>query len=41
MRESDSYYGATAHGYVTDLNRRKAHAPGTRVADTTLHLTSD
>ncbi len=32
MRVSGSYYGATAHGAVTDDDRRQAHALGERVA---------
>lgn len=32
MRESGSYYGATAHGHVTDDDRAQARALGERVA---------
>lgn len=32
MRESGSYYGATAHGAVTELDRQQAAALGKRVA---------
>ncbi|MEE9277535.1 MAG: flavodoxin family protein [Dehalococcoidia bacterium] len=38
MRESGSYYGATAHGDVTDADRRQAHALGRRVAEITVRL---
>ena len=33
MRQSGSYYGATAHGAVTDLDRQQAEALGRRVAE--------
>ncbi len=33
MRQSGSYYGATAHGAVTDLDREQARALGRRVAE--------
>jgi NAD(P)H dehydrogenase (quinone) len=39
MRESGSYYGATAHGRVTDADRAQARALGRRVADLTVRLT--
>jgi hypothetical protein len=32
MRRSGSYYGATAHGAVTDEDRDQARALGRRVA---------
>jgi NAD(P)H dehydrogenase (quinone) len=32
MRRSGSYYGATAHGEVTDEDRAQARALGARVA---------
>lgn len=38
MRRSGSYYGATAHGDVTDDDRAQAHALGRRVAEVTLRL---
>ena len=38
MRRSGSYYGATAHGEVTEEDREQARALGRRVAETTLHL---
>lgn len=38
MRRSGSYYGATAHGEVTDDDRAQARALGQRVAETTLLL---
>jgi NAD(P)H dehydrogenase (quinone) len=38
MRESSSYYGATAHGHVTDADKAQAHALGTRVANLTSKL---
>jgi len=38
MRRSGSYYGATAHGDVTDEDRAQAHALGRRVAEMTLRL---
>ncbi len=34
MRQSGSYYGATAHGAVTDQDREQAKALGRRVAET-------
>jgi NAD(P)H dehydrogenase (quinone) len=39
MRESGSYYGATAHGAVTDTDRDQARALGRRVAELTVRLT--
>jgi hypothetical protein len=33
MRQSGSYYGATVHGQVTDLDREQARALGQRVAE--------
>ncbi len=39
MRRSGSYYGATAHGEVTDDDRAQARALGRRVAETALALT--
>ena len=33
MRQSGSYYGATAHGVVTDLDRAQARTLGKRVAE--------
>ncbi len=33
MRQSGSYYGATAHGSVTEQDREQARALGKRVAD--------
>jgi NAD(P)H dehydrogenase (quinone) len=38
MRRSGSYYGATAHGEVTDDDRAQARALGRRVAETALRL---
>ncbi len=38
MRRSGSYYGATAHGEVTDDDRAQARALGRRVAEATLLL---
>ncbi len=41
MRLSGSYYGATAHGQVTDDDREQARALGRRVAELTLKLWGD
>ena len=41
MRRSGSYYGATAHGEVTDEDRAQARALGRRVAETALRLAPD
>ena len=38
MRRSGSYYGATAHGEVTEEDREQARALGRRVAETALRL---
>ena len=38
MRQSGSYYGATAHGAVTDQDREQARALGRRVAETAQRL---
>ncbi len=38
MRRSGSYYGATAHGEVTEDDREQARALGRRVAQTALRL---
>jgi NAD(P)H dehydrogenase (quinone) len=38
MRASGSYYGATAHGEVTDDDREQARALGRRVAETANQL---
>ena len=38
MRRSGSYYGATAHGEVTDGDTEQARALGRRVAEMTLRL---
>jgi NAD(P)H dehydrogenase (quinone) len=38
MRRSGSYYGATAHGEVTDDDRAQARALGARVAEYALRL---
>jgi NAD(P)H dehydrogenase (quinone) len=38
MRRSGSYYGATAHGEVTEDDRAQARALGRRVAETALRL---
>src|SRR5262245_25342981 len=38
MRRSGSYYGATAHGDVTDEDRAQARALGRRVAKITVRL---
>jgi NAD(P)H dehydrogenase (quinone) len=38
MRRSGSYYGATAHGEVTNDDREQARALGRRVAETALRL---
>jgi NAD(P)H dehydrogenase (quinone) len=40
MRRSGSYYGATAHGEVTDDDREQARALGRRVAETAVRLTA-
>jgi NAD(P)H dehydrogenase (quinone) len=40
MRRSGSYYGATAHGEVTEDDREQARALGRRVAEVALRLTS-
>jgi NAD(P)H dehydrogenase (quinone) len=40
MRRSGSYYGATAHGEVTEDDREQARALGRRVAELALKLTS-
>ncbi len=39
MRRSGSYYGATAHGSVTDEDRAQARALGHRVAEYAVKLT--
>jgi NAD(P)H dehydrogenase (quinone) len=39
MRTSGSYYGATAHGDVTDDDREQARALGRRVAEFAMRLT--
>jgi NAD(P)H dehydrogenase (quinone) len=39
MRRSGSYYGATAHGTITDEDREQARALGQRVAAFALRLT--
>jgi NAD(P)H dehydrogenase (quinone) len=39
MRRSGSYYGATAHGEVTDDDRAQARALGIRVAELAVRLT--
>jgi NAD(P)H dehydrogenase (quinone) len=41
MRRSGSYYGATAHGEVTDEDRAQARALGRRVAETALRLAAE
>ena len=41
MRRSGSYYGATAHGEVTDDDRAQARALGRRVAETAQRLRSE
>ena len=38
MRVSGSYYGATAHGQVTEDDREQARALGRRVAETAVRL---
>jgi len=38
MRRAGSYYGATAHGEVTDEDREQARALGRRVVETALRL---
>ena len=38
MRRSGSYYGATAHGEVTEEDRQQARALGRRVAETALRV---
>jgi len=38
MRSSGSYYGATAHGLVTDDDLEQASALGARVAATAVQL---
>ena len=40
MRRSGSYYGATAHGAVTEEDRAQAHALGLRVAQVSAQLAS-
>ncbi len=40
MRQSGSYYGATAHGEVTDQDRGQARALGARVAEIAKKLSS-
>jgi len=40
MRRSGSYYGATAHGEVTEDDREQARALGRRVAEMALRLMS-
>jgi NAD(P)H dehydrogenase (quinone) len=40
MRVSGSYYGATAHGEVTEDDRQQARALGRRVAEMARHLAS-
>ena len=40
MRRSGSYYGATAHGEVTDGDKEQARALGRRVAEMALRLTA-
>lgn len=40
MRVSGSYYGATAHGEITDDDREQAKALGRRVAETAVRLSS-
>jgi len=40
MRRSGSYYGATAHGEVTDDDRAQARALGRRVAELAARLTA-
>ncbi|MEO9254175.1 MAG: NAD(P)H-dependent oxidoreductase [Tepidiformaceae bacterium] len=39
MRQSGSYYGVTAHGSVTELDRAQARALGKRVAELASRLT--
>ena len=41
MRRSGSYYGATAHGEVTDDDREQARALGRRVAEVAVRLKSE
>lgn len=41
MRRSGSYYGATAHGEVTDEDRAQARALGRRVAELAVKLKRD
>ena len=41
MRRSGSYYGATAHGEVTEDDRAQARALGRRVAETALRIAND
>lgn len=41
MRRTGSYYGATAHGEVTEDDRKQARALGRRVAETALRLVRD
>ena len=40
MRSSGSYYGATAHGAVTDADIAQAEALGKRVAQVAARLSS-
>jgi NAD(P)H dehydrogenase (quinone) len=40
MRRSGSYYGATAHGEVTDDDREQARALGRRLAEVAVRLAS-
>lgn len=39
MRESGSYYGATAYGHATDLDRQQARRLGARVAQFAVRMT--
>ena len=41
MRESGSYYGATAHGAVTDADREQGRALGRRVAELAVRLAGE
>ena len=41
MRETGSYYGATASGSVQEADREQARALGRRVAETALRLAAD
>ena len=41
MRHSGSYYGATAHGEVTEDDREQARALGRRAAEVAVRVVGD